>query len=189
MYRDHPDNILGVNTADNQFDSSSVAANADGSMIERQEYVQGKVDAITVPTLVKKVLATTANGATTLFNYTGCVKITAIFGVVTKIMENKVQNMKLSVTADALVAYDICANKDIDTFAVGSLISITGTAANAALATTAVGVLAPLQAGAVIATCIAAGTVSVTAGAANTGAITWYCQYEPLSTGAAITAA
>jgi hypothetical protein len=42
-YTDHPDNILGVNTNNNLFDSSNVAANADGSMIERQEYIQGKI--------------------------------------------------------------------------------------------------------------------------------------------------
>lgn len=186
-YQDNPGNILGANTANNQFTSSAVTANADGSFIERQEYVQGKV--ATVPTLVSKALATTATGATTIFTYTGCVKITAIFGVVTTIMENKAQTMKLSVTADALAAYDICATKDMDTFAVGSLVSITGTAANAAVSTTAIGALGPFQASAVIATCITSGIILVTAGAANTGAITWYCQYEPLSSGAAIAAA
>ncbi|MCK9518056.1 MAG: hypothetical protein WCY59_01570 [Anaerovoracaceae bacterium] len=46
MYRDHPDNILGVNTADNLFSSAAVTANADGSMIERQEYIQQQVAAI-----------------------------------------------------------------------------------------------------------------------------------------------
>ncbi|MDD5016892.1 MAG: hypothetical protein PHO15_02185 [Eubacteriales bacterium] len=46
MYRDHPDNILGVNTADNLFSSSSVTANADGSMIERQEYIQSQISAL-----------------------------------------------------------------------------------------------------------------------------------------------
>ena len=38
-YRDHPNNILGVDTADNLFDSSLVTANRDGSMIERQEFI------------------------------------------------------------------------------------------------------------------------------------------------------
>ena len=189
MNRDNTQNVLGVNTADNQYDSTNVAANANGSMLERQEYIQGVVDAITTPQLVAKALTTTANGATTIFNYTGNVKITAIYGVVTTIMENKTQNCKLSITADSLAAVDICANKDIDTFAVGSLISITGTVANAAVSTTAVGVFGPVQDGAVIATSITSGIITTTAGAANTGAITWYVQYEPLSAGAAITAA
>jgi len=38
-------NILGVNDADNGFDSSAVVANADGSIIERVEYLQGELGA------------------------------------------------------------------------------------------------------------------------------------------------
>ena len=45
MYRDHPDNILGVNNNNNLFDSSSVAANPDGSMIERLQYLQEAIAA------------------------------------------------------------------------------------------------------------------------------------------------
>jgi tetrahydromethanopterin S-methyltransferase subunit B len=45
-FRDNPNNILGANTADNQYDSSTVAANADGSIIERQEYIQGLISGI-----------------------------------------------------------------------------------------------------------------------------------------------
>lgn len=37
---DNPKNPIGVDSADNQFSSSSVAANADGSILERLEYVQ-----------------------------------------------------------------------------------------------------------------------------------------------------
>ncbi|MFA6271328.1 MAG: hypothetical protein WC657_09080, partial [Candidatus Paceibacterota bacterium] len=39
-FQDNPKNILGVNSTDNQFDSSDVVGNKDGSMIERIEYVQ-----------------------------------------------------------------------------------------------------------------------------------------------------
>ncbi|MFA4941221.1 MAG: DUF1554 domain-containing protein [Patescibacteria group bacterium] len=42
--QDFSQNILGANNADNDFSSSNVAANADGSVIERQEYLQTKVD-------------------------------------------------------------------------------------------------------------------------------------------------
>ncbi|MDD5071647.1 MAG: DUF1554 domain-containing protein [Patescibacteria group bacterium] len=42
--QDFAQNILGANNADNDFNSSSVAANADGSIIERQEYIQTQVD-------------------------------------------------------------------------------------------------------------------------------------------------
>ena len=46
MYQDHPDNILGVNNSNNLFDSSAVTANADGSQIERQEYIQQQIAAL-----------------------------------------------------------------------------------------------------------------------------------------------
>ena len=181
---DNTQNILGFDSANNQFESTNVVANVDGSIIERIEHLQANGKNIT-----SKVLTTTANGATTLFNYTGNIKINNIYGVISTVMENKTQNMKLSVKPDALVAYDICANKDIDTFAAGTLLSITGTAANAMVATTAVGTIAPSQAGGIIATSIASGIITVTAGAANTGAVTWYVDWEPLSSGATVTAA
>ena len=38
--QDFTENILGANNADNEFDSSSVASNADGSIVERLEYIQ-----------------------------------------------------------------------------------------------------------------------------------------------------
>ena len=139
--------------------------------------------------LVEKALTLTANGETDLFNFTGNIRIKAIYGVVTTIMETKTQNCKLSVESDSLADYDICANKDLSAVDVGTLISITGTAANAAVATTVVGAIAPFQASEIIATSITSGKIKTTAGAANTGAITWYIQWEPLSDGATVTAA
>jgi hypothetical protein len=57
------------------------------------------------------------------------------------------------------------------------------------VSTTAVGTLAPGQAGSVVATCITAGIIKVVAGAANTGAITWDINYTPLSADATVTEA
>lgn len=187
MYRDHPDNILGVNTADNQFDSSSVAANADGSMIERQEYIQSLQEAY-VPKVASKILATIANGNTTLFNYTGSIKILDIVGRVTTLMETKTQDTKLAIVSDSLTAVDICANVDLTAAAVGTLLSITGTAANAMVAS-ANGAIAPSQASGIVATCTTAGIIRQVAGAANTGKITWFVSWMPLSAGATLTAA
>ena len=39
-FQDNPGNILGTDSADNQYTSTNVVANADGSMIERQEAIQ-----------------------------------------------------------------------------------------------------------------------------------------------------
>ncbi|MFZ3132881.1 MAG: hypothetical protein WA125_17685 [Desulfosporosinus sp.] len=45
-FQDNLGNPLGVNNADNLFDSSSVTANADGSILERLEVIQGKLGAV-----------------------------------------------------------------------------------------------------------------------------------------------
>ena len=183
-------NPIGVNDANNAFDSTNVVADANGSVFERLEYIQANmINPATPSGVVDKILATTANGVTPIFNYTGAIRIKSITGTIKTIMQNKVQTMKLAIVSDALVSYDICANKDIDTFAAGTLLSITGTAADAMLATTAVGVLAPGQVNAIFATCVTSGVINVTAGAANTGAITWSVQWEPISAGATLVAA
>lgn len=124
-----------------------------------------------------------------LFTYTGTIAIAAIIGRVSTIVQNQATNCKLSVVADALAAYDICSNLDIDSFAAGSLLSITGTAANALVGTTAVGAIAPAQTNMVIATCVASGLITVTYGAASTGAIVWEISWIPLSSGASLVAA
>ena len=56
-YQDNPGNILGTNTASNLYNSDTVAADADGSMIERQEYIQGKVGEIYVDAMYTKLVA------------------------------------------------------------------------------------------------------------------------------------
>jgi hypothetical protein len=112
----------------------------------------------------------------------------AIWGRITTVVQAQATTVKLTVTSDALTAYDICATVDVDAGTVGSLLSITGTAANAMLET-ANGVLAPTQASRIIATCTAAGAIKATYGAASTGAILWGMQWRPLSTGATVAAA
>jgi hypothetical protein len=59
--QDFAQNILGNNDANNDFTSSSVASNADGSIIEREEYIQAtlgiKTDATTTPSAASSVFA------------------------------------------------------------------------------------------------------------------------------------
>jgi hypothetical protein len=56
-------NILGANDADNQFDSSTVAANADGSIVERLEYIQGDLGAAVGASLSADIAAVKAETA------------------------------------------------------------------------------------------------------------------------------
>lgn len=132
--------------------------------------------------------ATSASALTsgTLFTYTGSIEILHIIGRVTTGIQAQVTNTKLTITPDALAAYDICAVKDINAFAAGTLLSITGTAAGAMAGTTAVGSLAPGQANPVIATCVTSGVISSSFSAASTGAIVWEMVWRPISAGATV---
>lgn len=123
-----------------------------------------------------------------IFTFTGTIEIMAIWGRVTTVVQTQTTNIKLSVKNDALTAYDICANVDGTAAAVGTLLSITGTAANAGVLT-ANGVLAPTQASRIITSCTTSGLILATYGAASTGAILYMMQWRPLSAGATVAAA
>lgn len=157
---------------------------------DKVQNVQNDLTAQTalIPRQAQKVLTATANGNTTLFNYTGSIRILAVIGIVNKEMEAKTQNTKLAVVSDSLTAVDICANVDLTAAAVGTMLNITGTAANAMVAT-ANGALAPGQANPVFATCTTGGIIRQVAGAENEGAITWNVLWEPVSPGATLTVA
>lgn len=84
MFRDNKDNMLGANNANNQFNSPNVAANEDGSILERLEYVQkiikpqyGAPNYLAVP--ITFAAATTGAVAThELFKVTGLVRMIII---------------------------------------------------------------------------------------------------------------
>ena len=65
MARDNERNILGDNSSNNQFDSSLVGGNADGSLIERIEYLQTLVAAYTTGSAIIKGVVDTAAPSTT----------------------------------------------------------------------------------------------------------------------------
>ncbi len=146
------------------------------------------VDAIlaTAPRLASHSVASLANGATTIFTFTGAVEILRLWGLVTTGIQDAAVNYKLNIVCDALVSYDICGDLSVRNFGAGSLLSITGTAANAMVGTTVVGAIAPAQANSVIAACIASGVIQATASAARTGVVTWYCLWRPLTSTATL---
>lgn len=123
-----------------------------------------------------------------IFTFSGWIEILAIYGRVTTVIQSQTTNIKLSVQNDALTAYDICANVDGNAAAVGTLLSITGTAANAGVLT-ANGVLAPTQASRIITVSGTSGVIKATYGAASTGAILYGVLWRPLSQGATLAAA
>ncbi len=178
---------IGANNADNAFASTSVADNADGSVLERLEHVQVKTDVI-LPG-VKNVTKTSTSALTTgtLFNWAGSIQILSIIGRVTTVIETAATTCKLGIQADALTIQDMCATLDLNAFAVGTMLGITGTYADAMTGTTAVPTRAPMTP--INATCITSGIIKVTYGAASTGVIVWELLWVPLNAAGTVTAA
>ena len=123
-----------------------------------------------------------------LFNITGAVEILEIIGTVTTIIQNQPTTVKLRMTMDALAAVDLCATLDINAFAVGSVLGISGINTDPMLGANGVAVLNG-QSVPVKARCIAAGTLSVVFGAASTGAITWEILWIPINANGNLVAA
>jgi len=126
-----------------------------------------------------------------LFSYTGTVGILSITGRITVAFEAATpQTVKLTCTPDALAAVDLCATKDCNAFGVGTLLVITGTLADAMVATTVIG--AGLgQASMIVATCVAGGKIGVVFGTSGSkdGEIVWETFWTPLTPGATLVAA
>jgi hypothetical protein len=150
--------------------------------------IKAKTDLLLPGTKLITKTSTSALTSGTLFNIAGSVQILQITGRVTTIIQSQATNVKLSLTMDSLTAKDICANLDINGFAVGSLLGISGTLTDAMLGATGVAVIAP-QAAAIVAACITSGILTVTFGAASTGAIVWEVLWIPLNAAGSITAA
>jgi len=128
-----------------------------------------------------------------LFIYTGTVGIVSITGRVTTALEAATaQDCNLYVLPDALAETHICAVKDIGTTAlgVGSLITITGTFADALVATTVVG-CAVSQASMITCTSIDHGHIGVTFGTSGSkdGVIVWEILWIPLTPTSTLAAA
>lgn len=155
--------------------------------------VEAKTDLILPGTKFATKTSTSHLTSGDLFTFTGSIGIVSILGRVTTALEAATaQNCKLTITPDALSACDICANKDIGTtaLAAGSLITITGTFADALVATTGVG-CAVSQASMITATCVTDGHISVVFGTSGSldGVIVWELFWTPLTPGATCVAA
>ena len=132
----------------------------------------------------RAVAALPATTATPYFTVTGRIKLLAILGEVTTVVQTQANNTKLIANPTVGADVDLCAVNDITADAVGTIYGITGTLANAMIATTSgAGVYqaAPLL--------IAAGTIDLSCAATNTGATKWLIDYQPIDPGAFVVAA
>jgi hypothetical protein len=143
-----------------------------------------------IPPLLATKTSTSHLTTGNLFTYTGTIGIVSITGRITTAIEASANTCKLSIVSDALAAYDMCTTKDLNALGAGTLLSITGTANGAMVATTLVASLAPGQANMIVVTCVTSGVITVTYGtAAKDGVIVWNVYAVPLSVGATLVAA
>ena len=122
-----------------------------------------------------------ATTATPYFTVTGKVKIYQIIGEVTTVVQAQANAIKLISNPTVGADVDLCATVESNAAAVGSLLTITGTLANAMIKTVSAAV--PSQASPVVVT---AGTIDLSTAATNTGATKWTVIWEPIDQGAMV---
>ena len=128
------------------------------------------------PQTAQKTAATTPQGvAGSLFTVTGRVLIEQIIGEVTVEIGAGANNTKLIANPTVGADVDLCATVDIDADAVGTLYHITGTVANAMIATTS-GAF-ELQAGGLM---VSAGTIDLSCSGSTVGETKWTVIYRAL---------
>jgi hypothetical protein len=109
----------------------------------------------------------------------GRVILKAIIGEVTTAIGNVANDTRLSFDPDDAAAGNMCANLDIDDDAAGTIYAITGTVANAMVASTDVVLRQATE------HILKAGTIDlICAGSSVTGAIKWTVLYVPIDDGA-----
>lgn len=128
-------------------------------------------------------LPQTAQGA--LFNVNnGRVKIHDICGEVTVVIQTQANNTKLVSNPTVGADVDICAVNDITADAVGTMYNITGTFADAMVATTSGAHVSQAAE-----TIISAGTIDLNCAASNSGETKWAVRWSPVDEGATVTSA
>lgn len=189
-------NIIGENTADNEFVSSAVAANADGSVLERLEYIQAgsSVGAMSAgqatfqPNLATKTFSAAGTSLTTglspvsAFTVTGHVML-RIFGVVGATpLASTSNNGTLAVgISGSTTIYLGTTTADGTNFTAGAVwIDTSPTLKSEAFV--AANLVWHLVSSVTVIVTVA--TNSMTA-----GVLTLYCEWRPLSSGATVVAA
>jgi len=178
----------GVFPADS-IDAAAIANDAIGAT----EIADAAIDVATFATDISTwqldtATSTSALTSGTIFTWTGSIEFYIIGRVSTEIAV-AATTTQITINADAVGAYAICATLDISGFDAGSLLSITGTAANAMVGTDAQSGIAPGQVSPVYVTCVTSGVIATVFGAATAGAIVWELLWRPLSAGATVTPA
>lgn len=174
-----------MNSADHPFSSASVVPNADGTVLERLEYLQS----ISALRCVEKSDGAVLNGADPLFTITGGpILVKTIVGIVTTLLvgaaNGTLQITTVAPAATTALSTTVAINDD----AIGTSYRFAG----------ATGVLTPVTLGAVIIDPVTVddcsflapiGEINFLGSAARVGVIKWYMIYMPLSPNSVVVAA
>jgi len=156
-------------------------------MIDKQEqFPTADIDTIleTRPRIVERTTAVLpASTQTAYFTVSGRVLITQLVGEVTIIFDGTVNSIKLIANPTVGADVNLCAAVVATSDAVGTIYTITGTLADAMVATTSGAVqaqIAPIL--------VTAGTIDLDATATDaTGSTKWCLHYIPLDAGSEVT--
>ena len=175
---------VGADSANNTAATTLVAANRDGSLLERLEY-QHTQDEITV---TRTTAALPQAAAAAIFTVTGLIEMRRIVGYVTTVIGAVANATRLvGNSTGAGASTDLCATLDINGHAVDRRYEITGTFANAMVSTLDL----PLAVVQVTNVVIPPGTIDLNCAGSDggTGRVRWSITYKPLEVGATVVAA
>jgi len=176
--------VLGYDDANNEFDSSLVTANDNGSALERLEDIKEKMGRC----VSLGQAAASLTGTATKFTITGIVKIERLGALVTTVLPAGANTLKFSFTPTGKTATDLCAATDTASAAAQQLFLVDGVKATVLTKCADVGV-GVLAANANMPLILGPGVIQTiySAGPPATGAVTLFVEYEPLVPGAVIT--
>ena len=175
--------MIGADDTNNEFASTNVVANADGSVLERLEDVKEKMGRC----VSLGQAAASLTGTATKFTVTGIVAIKHLGMLVTTAIPAGANTLKFSFTPTGSTAKDLSAATDIASAGAQQLFLVDGVKATALVKTTDVGI--GVAANENMPIILGPGVIQTifSAGAPATGAATLFVEYEPLVPGAMIT--
>lgn len=171
---------IGENSANNVFDSSQVAANADGSVLERLEYIAGTFTTYTKADVTAATAWTTGNSPVTVFTVTGTVMLRLMPYVTVAFTSTSSTGTLALGTSDNASSITAATTANGTNFAAGDVWTTTTTTKGNVLANTGNWLLVR-----------GTETVTVTIGtnSMTAGGMVIICQWIPLTSGASVVAA
>lgn len=176
--------VLGADNADNEFASTAVVGNEDGSLLERVEDLKAKQ----WRGLSKSLAAAALTGTATQFTVSGVVKVTKLGLHISTALPLGANTLKFQHTPTGGAATDLCGVTDTASAALNTLFLVDGVAATGLVKAATAGIALASE-DSHMPLILAPGLIKsvFSAGPPATGAATIFIEYEPLTSGATIT--